>query len=530
MAREAPYAQLFWPTGGISYAEGYLTQPQNTCVDALNVRSVDPTTNRNRGAQRMGLSKYLGGTLNSTNFIQNLEHITISGSVATSTGASVRGLVGVGVAGGTVKTFVRGGVYGAVTGGTGALNSTSPFIGSAILFSQIFYSDGVHWVCYDAPSNSMITMVPTYGALPTDSSGNAPRLIVTWRGRLVWSGLQGDPQNWFMSRQFAPLDYDYNPNVVTRANSQQAVAGNNCEAGLVPDIVNALIPYSDDILIFLCDHSIWQMTGDPAAGGQIDRISDIVGGCFGTPWTKDSFGNVYFFGSRGGIYMMHPVPGATAAPQRITETNIDSALLNVDLSKNIIRMEWDDRFQHVMIFVTPINGASTFNYAYDTRSNAFWKDQFSNVSHNATAVHQMDGDNPNDRVVLLGGQDGVIRFLDLNAEDDDGIAIDSFVILGPIQANSGRIRLKELRPVLGRNSDPVTLEVFVGNSAEEAFNVDEAMLQATLYPGRGPAIRSGAVGQCLYLKLSNSSIKESWQYESIFAAFEGTGRAAGRMV
>lgn len=530
MSKQTPYAQLFWPIGGISSAQGFTTQPKNTCVDALNVRSVDPTTNRSRGAQRMGTSKYLASTLNSTNPIQNLEHITISGSVATSTGASVRGLRGVGVAGGTVKTFVRGGAYGAVTNGTNALNTTTPYIGSAILFSQIFYADGVNWKKYDAPGNTVYPMVADYGSLPTDSNGNAPRLICTWRGRLVWSGLQGDPQNWFMSRQFDPLDYDYNPNVITRANAQQAVAGNNCEAGLVPDIVNSMIPYSDDILIFLCDHSIWQMTGDPASGGQIDRISDVVGGCFGTPWCKDGYGNVYFFGSRGGIYQMQPVPGATAAPKRITLDNIDGSLLDVDLSNNIIRMEWDDRFQHVMIFVTPIDGSETFNFAYDLRNDAFWIDQFSDASHNATAVHQMDGDDPNDRVVLVGGQDGVIRFLDLNAEDDDGIAIASYVILGPIQANSGRIRLKELRPVLGMNSDPVTLELYVGNSVEEAFNVDEPMLQATIYPGRGPAIRSGAVGQSLFLKLSNQSIKESWQYESIYAWFEGVGRAAGRMI
>lgn len=527
MAKQPAFTQIFWPTGGISSAQGFTNQTKNTCGDALNVRSVDPTTNRIRGAQRMGLSKYLTGALNPSLPIQNLNHLMISAGVSS---ASVRNLVGVGVAGGTVKTFTRNGSYTAVTAGAGALSSTTPFIGSAILFNQIFYADGVHMKCYDQATNAMVAMVADFGSLPVDGSGNYPRLVVSWRGRMCWSGLLGDPQNWFFSRQFDPLDYDYNPNVITRANAQQAVAGNNCEAGLVPDIVNSMIPYSDDVLIFLCDHSIWQMTGDPAAGGQIDRISDIVGGCFGTPWCKDAYGTVYFFGSRGGIYAMKPAPGATAAPVRVTLDSIDSDLLDVDLSANIIRMVWDDRFQHVMIYITPVAGGSTTNWAYDIRNNAFWKDQFSNASHNATAVHQMDGDSPDDRVVILGGQDGAIRFLDKDAEDDDGIAISSYVILGPIQSNSGRIRLKELRPVLGLNSDPVTMEMFVGNSAEEAFNVDEPMLEATIYPGRGPAIRSGAVGQCLFLKLSNKSIKESWQYESIHAWFDPLGRTAGRLI
>lgn len=524
------YMELGWPVNGIDSHSGFTHQSPGTCADALNVRGYDPTNSCLRGAQRCGISKYLSPQLSGTNPIQNIEHLSVAAFDAYSQTSVARTLAGVAVSNGTVKSFTRGGSFTLATNGTSALNAFTPYMGSAILFSRVYYADGVHWKYWDAPTNTVTAMVAGAGSLPADSGGNAPRLICQWRGRLVWSGLPLDPQNWFMSRQFDPLDYDYNPNVVTSANSQQAVAGNNTEAGQVPDIVTCLIAYSDDLLLFGGDHSIWQMTGDPAAGGNMDRISDTVGICFGSPWCKDCFGTVYFFGSRGGLYSVHPSEGGTAAPVRISGQKVDEQLLNVDLSNNIVRMVWDDRFQTVMIFITPLDGTATYNWCYDIRNQAFWKDQFVDASFNPTSVHLMDGDLPADRVVLLGGRDGYIRMIDTSAENDDGQAISSYVLLGPIQSGSQRLRLRELRTVLGMNSDPVTLELFAGSSVEAAFDVAEPRFQRTIYPGRSIAIRSGAVAQGMYLKLSNEALGEAWQYEAIYAWLEGVGRAAGRLL
>src|SRR5207244_7088633 len=116
----------------------------------------------------------------------------------------------------------------------------------------------------------------TGGAWPI-TAGSPPdggRLLCTWRGRLVVSGVNTDPQNWFMSKQLDPTNWDYSPAVITES---QAVAGNNSLAGYVGDVINTMIPWSDDVLIFGGNQSLFQMTGDPMAGGRIDRISDTVG-------------------------------------------------------------------------------------------------------------------------------------------------------------------------------------------------------------------------------------------------------------
>lgn len=528
MAKSQPFMQLPWPIKGLSVHSGFTDQDPGTTCDALNVRGYDPTGNRLRGAQRAGHSKYVAAQCNGSNFIQNLQHISVAGSLVPSVGNSTRTLTGVAVAGGTVKSFTRAG-FVLATNGTGVLSSNTTQMGSSILFSKIYYADGSNWVVYDALTNTCSTWTATAGSLPVSGS-NKPRLIMTWRGRIVLSGIVGDPQNWFMSRQFVGTDFDYFPSSVTDQNAQQAVAGNNAEAGQCPDIVNCLIPYSDDLAIFGGDGSIWQMTNDPAAGGQFDRISDTVGMAFGSPWCKDAYGTVYFFGSRGGLYSVNPAGGQTAAPVRISSQNIDSLLMDVDLNSDIVRMVWDDRFQTVMFYITPTDGGETFNYAYDIRNQAFWKDQFVDPDMNPTAVHLMDGDSPSDRVVLLGGQDGYIRFIDTSVDDDDGEPISSYVILGPIQSNSQKLRLRELRTVLGLTSDPVTLELFVGHSAEQAFDAAEAWFQVTIPPGRGPAIRRQAVAQVMLLKLSNESLKQSWQYEAIYATIEAVGRTAGRQM
>src|SRR5581483_8833081 len=130
-----------------------------------------------------------------------------------------------------------------------------------------------------------------------------PRLLCAWRNRMVLSGLPADPQDYFMSAAGDATDYDYNP---APSVETQAVAGNLTPAGLVPDTVTALVPYSDDVLIFGCDSHVYQMTGDPMAGGRIDLVSDGTGMAWGNAWCKAPDGTVYFMGSRGRVYQMAP--------------------------------------------------------------------------------------------------------------------------------------------------------------------------------------------------------------------------------
>jgi hypothetical protein len=168
-----------------------------------------------------------------------------------------------------------------------------------------------------------------------------------WRSRLVLAGLASDPHNWFMTKLGDPLDFDYAPATTTEI---QAVTGGTGVVGKVGDVINAIIPYSDDVLLFGCDHSIWQMTGDPAGGGRLDCVSDTVGIAFGRAWCKDDKGAVYFFSTRGAVYQYRPDRGLVD----LTEGTISPEIIDTDLNSTLIRMVYDDAQGGVHLFMTPI--------------------------------------------------------------------------------------------------------------------------------------------------------------------------------
>jgi len=174
------------------------------------------------------------------------------------------------VAGGTIKKLL-GSTLSTPTDGSAALTTEPYRINAAQNFQNIFYVDGTDSKYYDLVADKVKDWATdiTNGSLPT-----LCRLIARYRGRMVLSGKVSDPSNWFMSKAGNPFNYNYAPSTTSAI---QAVAGNASEVGLVGDVVTALMPFSDDAMLIGGDQSIWQMSGDPAAGGSIDMISDQVG-------------------------------------------------------------------------------------------------------------------------------------------------------------------------------------------------------------------------------------------------------------
>jgi hypothetical protein len=513
---KSPYTDLRFPLSGISEHEAYTAQWDGTCVDARNMRGYDPRTGRARGGQRAGHSRYLSSAITG-NAVQHITHY--SGSAAYSgTGASTRTTTAIAVAGGTIKTFTSSSATTS-TNGSGALSSTFPWIDSAILFGIVYFVDGVNAKKLTVSTNTVSAWTASAGTFPSNGA-DLPRLICTWRSRVVQSGISSDAHNWFMSKVGDATNFDYAPSLTTTAD---AVAGNNALAGQCQDIITALIPYRDDLLWFGGDHSIWQMTGDPSEGGRLDLISDSTGIAFGQAWCKDPAGVVYFFGSRGGLYGMVP----QAAPQLLSGKRIQNRMAKIDLSTTKVHLAWDDRQQAVMIYCTPVDGSAATHYVYDTRAQAFWLDSFSTDSENPLCSHVFDGDTPGDRCLLLGSVGGYVNKIDVDALSDVTTAIDSYVWLGPFQGNSGLLKLRETRIALGENSNPVYVNIHRGGSPEAAFG-STAFNSFRHDPDIEVARTMGATGAAIYLKVGNKTVGESWSYESGQVRFEQTGAVAGK--
>lgn len=429
----------------------------------------------------------------------------------------------VAVSQGVVKTMFPGDTGWTATtnnsGETPPLNYTG-LVYSAPCIQKLFFVDGINYVFFE-PTTSSIELWSTSvtaGLLPTDANSNNGRLICLWRGRIVISGLLDDPQNWFMSRVSDPFDWDYAP---LSPSSADPVAGNNSPLGLIGDVVTALIPYSDDILIVGGDSTIYMFRGDPAAGGQIDRVSDAIGMAWATGWCKDPLGNLYFISNRCGVYTM--IPGQL--PVRISQS-IEPLLAKLDMGRNIFQLQWDDRYQGFHLFITWVDEPKdTLHFFYESRTNAWWQDKFANKLHNPLCSCVFDGNSPDDRALLIGCWDGYVRVVDPDANTDDGTPIASEVWIGPILTpDFDEIVLKELQGVLGEASGDVEYAVFAGATAEAALE-SEAIEIATLKAGRNLTDSARIADHALYIRLTSTN---QWAMEAIRARVTSSGRVRRR--
>lgn len=543
--RQQTTIDIPFPKLGLIESTARREQPELSCFDIQNMRAFSPTSGRARGAQRAGLGKYCSAQIaGASGRIQCLNHVvTIQASTESQSSMQIRTTTPVAVNAGKIRTFSRTQSLTPTGVSDPDLLATSPFIMSAVMNQKVYFCDGTNYKKY-APSTGANGTVSawtaaTAGTIPANGSDKA-RLMVTWNNRMVLSGIKSDPQNVFMSAKGDPEDFDYNPtpNVVT-----QAVAfGTTEDLAKLPEPVMSLMPYNNDVMFLGCDHSIYAISGDPMMGGAVDLVSDITGTAFGECWCKSPEGHLYFFGSRGGVFRL--VPGSV--PERITANRFEHRMSGIDLNTHYIRLVWDDAEIGVKVFVTSLAGNVTDNYFYDVRNDAWFKNVYDNQDHNPVAVHVYDGDDPNDRYLWLGGQDGYVRYQSPAFNSDDGTAIESFVVFGPIQSDGGNVPfvVSELQAILDDQSDDVTWELGVGNSAEDVtFNAGGYVLQenggrilledgsgywvlegtatgnitGTFSPTRSVVANPRRRGFAAYVKLSNSTLGNRWEMEYLRA-------------
>lgn len=445
---------------------------------------------------------------------------------AAQTGASPRTLTAMGVSGGNIKKFTTASVS-TPTGGSAALDSS--YVQSTTLFKKVYWTDGRQYREYDHITNTVSEYKCTSaGQMPARCS-----LIETWRGRIVLARSADEPHNWFLSKKDEPNNYDYFPPVPSETD---AVAGNNSAAGLCPDIINSIVPYSEDILVFGGDHSIWMLDGDPAAGGRLSLVSDITGMSFGRPWCKDPNGVLYFFGSMGGLYRW--VPGDRI--DRISLNKIERQLQEeVDLSTHYIRLVYNHKDEGVHIFQCPFaaGGTQVSHWFLELKTGAFAKDKFGSTSFTnvqPTAAMVIDGDEFDDRVVLIGGEDGYVRRWDRDAKSDDtrtdGVTqhpIDSYFTIFPLSGsepeNGMETQYSGLTVVLAQEQAGARYEMF---ASEEPENMGDPIRTGELHPGRNPPKWDRIVGPYCGIRIRNGAAEETWAMERAYirATIAGVAR------
>lgn len=457
---------------------------------------------------------YISADNGSTNTLPQLTKIRlVQAEQNIDEGFTTRETKLVAVADGDVKVITSSASTSA-TDGDDALASNGVYISGVAAFQKIYFTDGISYKVYDPTTDTVSNWTAS-------KSGEIPKrnkLLALWRGRMVIARDPDDPHNWHMSAMGDPDDWDQNPPLPV---ATQSISGNNARAGKLADVVNALIPYSDDLLLFGCDSKIYRLTGDPMAGGQLDLVSETTGVAFGKSWCKDPEGVIYFFGSRGGVYAMTP----TGEIQNISGPKIERRLQEFDLDRYRIELVWNDVEQGLHLIQVPYSyhAIQLTSWYWDRRHNAWFEDELSTASKQFTSMAVMDGDKYDDRGVVIGCEDGYVRQWDRNKDDDDGSRIHSRVLIGPVtdEASSSDFRFGKVQIELAGEQNGADFDFFTSRAADKR---GEPIRSGELHSGSNGIISGTQRGSSAWIRLKNGADNERWALESASIALYSAGR------
>jgi hypothetical protein len=456
----------------------------------------------------------------------------------TANNVSSRSICCLGVSAGNIVRFTSSGTTNPTneTGRSPVLSATGRLVQWCGLSGEFFFTDGSDYAVV-RPLPTIASPNGEIGNWNASSLGIIPprcRLIARWRNRIVLAHSADSPFAWHMSAFGDAYDWDLFPPepLETQAVSGTAVGG----AGNTPQIITALCPWSDDLLFIGCDAMILRMDGDPMAGGRMSVVSDQTGMAFGTPWCKDPEGRIYFFGSRGGIYVMSP----TGEIAWLTRDTIEEDLANIDLSVNRVELCWNNRDNGLHVFIFPFDAGGTHltHYFWSQRTQGWFPMEFgtsATTDIQPTAVCVIDGDLPQDRVMLLGTEDGRVLKWDADASSDDGEPIDSKVLYGPysVQEEGFEAKIDRLSVILASELGGCHAKLFCSDTAETPLLPRSEIRVA---PGRNVNLPVAARGSWLWFQMRSASrtssgvsaLGEKWAVESVRANIRRGGRARCR--
>lgn len=368
------------------------------------------------------------------------------------------------------------------------------------------------------------------------ASGSMPAkayLGAAYRGRAVLSGNPNTPEQWYMSRQNNPWDWQY-----IAADAQAPIAGGDFEAGKIGDIIRALIPFRNDFLILGCASSMQIIIGDPAEGGSMNALDQTTGIFGALSWCFDGEGNLWFWGSNG-LYMT-TLP---AAPVCVSLQNLPNLIKDeaANPATHRITMGYDRKRNGLLITITTLATGVNSNYFYDFSTKGF----FPEIYPEECGVYSQcfyAANTETYRDLLLGCKDGYIRRFD-ETEENDNIgateeAITSYVTFGALPLFDGEYEgvISSLDVITGggqtgdnTDSNNIGYKIWAGPSAEETlekFDNDSipnlaGTILASGVRGRGSRDPRKVRGIYATIKLYNNTLSQTWSFERLNIHVEG---------
>ena len=187
----------------------------------------------------------------------------------------------------------------------------------------------------------------------------------------------------------------------------------------------------------MCGEStIQELTGDPALKDEarFAQVSGEVGIAPGRAWTRDTSGNVFFFGFVGGVYRL----SLDTSPVKISSNTMERRLQNIDPSTAQITMQHDEQRQGMWLFVWEPGTNNSFSYFYSYRTDAWFPIEFAEGDYRPIVSDKMtERSFTGSTEIMLGCPDGFIRKFDSTLQLDESSRFPAYAVLGPMMARSG---------------------------------------------------------------------------------------------
>jgi len=380
--------------------------------------------------------------------------------------------------------------------------------------------------------NMTANLIETYTLIGAGTPPTNCTLACIWNGRLMLAGKRDAPDQFFGSRGLYPNDWNYNTGLSDSA-FQYSTYGT---VGNVPDAIIAMVPFTDDILVFLCDHTLVMLNGDPGSGGHLDLVSNAIGGLGPNCWTKSPEGVLYFAGT-GGFYKIQPGGGA---PECISNNTINEIFKSIDRSQTYVTCCWDRDRWGCHIFLTPVTSGAAKHLYFDGRTQSFWYMQYPD-DYGPICATVYDGDAAVDRVMMMGGRTGFIYQLDNTLSHDvdtalptpNPVGITSYVWLGPFIPGDDfhETKIFGLQAYLsdqqGTQVNNMNWTLQTGNDAAQAMGSSPAGFTAAtagagyvgVY-GRRPLLLNRMRGLAFAMKCWNDTMDRRFSFERLLLPIE----------
>lgn len=307
----------------------------------------------------------------------------------------------------------------------------------------------------------------------------------------------------------------------------------------LPDVVTAMIPWQEKILLIGCGASVHVMREDPGLGGGPEQLPFNTGVAGPRAWCIDERGALYLVGS-GGLYKITlSDQGVTQAEEIVNQRH--PAIQAANSRDSIVQLVYDALTGNVAIFITPRERPEEApeHYILDTRRNALWPIEYP-TDLGPFAVCQISGAADQDRRFVFGGFEPFVYRPDDSVFSDDGTSIYAEIRLATYEMNKGETEFQatSLSFTGTPGSGATRWQLRMGDSSVEvnAQPVDgppTAMESGRIFTdtakrgGRQARIGMNATGAAMQVILMQDSAQDTFGFERITVEVEPVNENMG---